>query len=217
LHVEEAVVKDIVGDRQQILVRQVKEWSEILVGFEARNRFEICSEAGETLGYAAEEGRGVARILARNFLGKLRSCTIHVYDRGGTKVGRGEKLFRWYFHRMDVYDGSRKLGAIQRQLSVLHRKFRVEGADGTELVRILSPFLRVWTFKVVIGGQEVARIRKRWGGVTREMFTDADTFAIEFTHPVLQQETRNILLVAVFLIDFVCFENNSNRGGLLGG
>jgi uncharacterized protein YxjI len=206
----------ILGSAQRLFIRQVKEWSEILVGFEARNRFEIVTEAGETLGYAAEEGSGFGAILTRNFLGRLRPCTVRIFDQSRTEVGRGEKPFRWYFHRMDVFEGERKLGAIERQFSLLHRKFTVEGPDGAPILTIHSPLLRIWTFKILMAGQEVGSVRKKWGGVLREMFTDADTFGIEFAEAILPAESKKILLVAVFLVDFVCFENNMNRSGLLG-
>jgi hypothetical protein len=39
------------------------------------------------------------------------------------------------------------------------------------------------------------------------MFTDADMFGVEF-QPHVPVEVRKLLLVATFLIDFTCFENN---------
>ena len=40
------------------------------------------------------------------------------------------------------------------------------------------------------------------------MFTDVDTFGVEWASHV-PQEIRKILLVATFLIDFTYFENNN--------
>ncbi|MBI4606804.1 MAG: scramblase [Planctomycetes bacterium] len=205
----------IVGDRKKILVRQTKEWGEILIGFESRNRFEVLDEDGQVLGYAAEEAGGFTAVLLRNLLGHCRAATVHVYGPGGEELGRGVKPFRFFFHRMEVFEGGRKIGAVQRRFSVLHRKFTVEDASGQEVLTLLSPFLRIWTFKLLAEGQEVGRISKRWGGLLKEMFTDADVFGVEFTHPRLPQEVKKLLLVAVFLVDFTCFENNQGRGSLL--
>jgi len=212
-----AIVDSITSSTGQIIIRQVKEWSEILVGFEARNRFEILAPDGTRLGYAAETGTGMGRALSRNLLGRLRQCTVRIYDPDQRELGRGEKAFRWYFHRMEVFDGDRKLGAIQRQFSILNRRFTVEGPDGAPLLAVVSPLFRIWTFKILLAGQEVGRIRKKWGGVLREMLTDADTFGLDLGSAILPEDTKKLLLVGVFLIDFVCFENNTNRQGLLGG
>jgi len=209
---ERTLLDDLIGDSTRLLVRQKKEWGEILIGFESRNRFEIFDEAGRTAGFAAEEGTGIGQIFLRNFLGRMRAAKVHIYNGGGEDVGRGEKPFRFYFHRMEVFDGQEKIGAIQRKFSILHRLFTVEDASGQEVLQIKSPFFRIWTFKLLVDGQEVGRISKKWGGILREAFTDADTFGVEFSHPKLPQTVKKLLLVAVFLVDFVCFEGNSKSG-----
>jgi len=59
-------------------------------------------------------------------------------------------------------------------------------------------------------GAEAGVIRKQWGGLLRELFTDADAFGVEF-QPHVPVEVRKLLLVATFLVDFTCFENNQGR------
>ncbi|MFT6081872.1 MAG: hypothetical protein ACJA0V_000673 [Planctomycetota bacterium] len=201
----------IVGDRTRVMIRQQKEWGEILLGFESKNRFELSDDEGQRLGLAAEESSGFGAMFARNFLGKCRKATIHIYDDAGNRVGRGEKPFSWFFHRMEVYDGTKKIGAIQRKWSWVSRKFAIENEAGREVMQIYSPIFRIWTFKLMLEDQEVGRISKKWGGMLKEMFTDADVFGMEVDETV-PNELRAILLVATFLIDFTCFENNSKSG-----
>lgn len=205
----------ILGQRQRVLVRQVKEWGEILLGFESRNRYDLLDEDGSVIGHAAEEGGGLGRILLRNFLGTCRAATFHFYDKDGQEVGHGVKPFRFYFHRLEVFDSATKLGAVQRKWAWFSRKFVLEDENGNEMLQIVSPFFRIWTFKLLLDGQEVGRIAKKWGGVLREMFTDADTFGVEFGHPKLPLALKKMLLAAVFLVDMTCFENNQGRGGTL--
>jgi hypothetical protein len=202
----------LVASRPRILVRQVKEWGEILVGFEAKNRFELLDASGQMIGRAAEEGDGLGAMFLRNIFGRCRAAKIHLYDRENRELGRGVKPFRWFFHRMEVFEGERKLGAVQRRWSWLDRRFTLEDAQGNELLTIRSPLFRIWTFKLLLRDVEVGRISKEWGGALRELFTDADTFGVEFTDASLPLEIRKLLLVATFLIDFTCFENNAGSG-----
>lgn len=197
------------------MVRQAKEWGEILVGFECRNRYEIFDEDGTKAGYAAEEGSGFGRMIGRQLFGAMRRATLHVYDSGGVEVLRGEKPFRFFFQRMEVFEGQRKLGAVQRRWSWVSRKFTIENPRGDEVLEILSPWFRIWTFKLLFGQQEVGRISKKWGGALRELFTDADSFGVEYLAQDDLEALRPILLAATFLIDFTCFENNQNSGGLI--
>lgn len=200
---------------RRIMVRQAKEWGEILVGFECRNRYEIFDGNGAKTGYAAEEGSGFGRLIGRQLLGSMRRATLHVYDEGGAEVLRGEKPFRFFFHRMEAFAGKKKLGAVQRRWSWFSRKFVIENAGGEEVLEILSPWLRIWTFKLLFRGEEVGRISKKWGGALRELFTDADTFGIEYLAEDALEALRPILLTATFLIDFTCFENNQGSGSVL--
>ena len=199
----------IVAGRKRVLIQQAREWGEILLGFESKNRFELRDPSGELLGYAAEEASGISQWFLRNLFGRCRRATIHVYDAAGLRVGRGEKPFRWFFHRMDVFDGAARLGAVQRKWSLLHRVFAVENNAGTEVMELRSPFFRPWTFTLRFQGTEAGVIRKEWSGLLQEWFTDADTFGVEFAAHV-PDKVRALLLVATFLVDFTCFENNAS-------
>ena len=200
----------ILGDRERLIVRQKKEWGEILVGFESKNRFELTDDQGEAVGLAAEEGGGFGAMLGRQFFGACRRATIHLYDPAGNEVGRGEKPFRWFFQRMEVFDGDERIGAIERKFTWLSKRLVVENASGQEIMEIRGPMLLLGrgTFTLHFQDQEVGKISKRFGGVLRELFTDADTFGVEW-QPHVPAEVRKILLIATFLIDFTYFENNN--------
>ena len=202
----------IIGDRQRVMVRQKKEWGEILVGFESKNKFELSDDQGNQLGFAAEEGGGFGAMLGRQVVGQCRRATIHIYDADGNKLGRGEKPFRWFFQRMEVFDGDQKIGAVERKFTWLNRRLMVENAAGEEVMEIVGPFFLFGrgTFRLMFQGQEVGKISKKWGGALREMFTDADTFGVECA-PHVPDQIRKILLVATFLIDFTYFENNNRN------
>jgi uncharacterized protein YxjI len=204
----------IVDGRERVLIHQMKEWGEILLGFESKNRYELRDEHGQRLGLAAEEAAGLGQWFLRNLFGRCRKASIHVYDANGQKAGRGDKPFRWFFHRMEVFDGDRRLGAVQRKWSWFHRVFAVENAQGQEVMQLKSPFFHPWTFTLTFQGQEAGVIRKKWGGLLKELFTDADVFGIEM-QPHVPVEVRKLLLIATFLVDFTCFENNQGSGSML--
>lgn len=78
-------------DARRLLIRQVKEWSEILIGYEARNRYEVQDETGRLVARVAEEDAGLGRWLGRQFLGSCRRATLHVLDTGGGEIARIRK------------------------------------------------------------------------------------------------------------------------------
>ena len=56
---------------------------------------------------------------------------------------------------------------------------------------------------------QVGKISKQWSGVLKEAFTDADNFGISFPMD-LDVKIKATLLGAVFLIDFMFFEETEN-------
>ena len=205
-------MQQLVSGHSHLLVRQKKEWGEIVLGFESRNRYEIFDPGEGTVGYAAEEGSGLGALFLRSLLGPMRRATIHVYDPDGNEVGRGEKPFRFFFHRIEVYEGARRLGAIERRWAWLNREYDVENAAGEKVLEVRSPFHRFWTFELFDGAEVVGTIRKKWSGALKEYFSDADNFGVEFPRAEAGDEVRKLLLVATFLIDLAHFENNRGAG-----
>ena len=191
-----------------LAVSQKKEWGEILTGFEGTNKYVVSDERGTELFYAVEEPGSV---LARLFLKAYRPFAINVLSRDGETLLRIERPFRFYFHTAQIFDGGGTLiGTLERHFSVLRRVYSVLSTDGNKLFDLFGPLLRPWTFEILEGGRQRGMIQKKWTGLLKESFTDADNFGVTFPSdwPV---ERKTLALGAVFLIDFVHFENKGKR------
>ena len=57
--------------------------------------------------------------------------------------------------------------------------------------------------------EEIGKVTKQWSGLLAESFTDADNFGATFPMD-LDVEVKATLLGAVFLIDFMFFEQQNN-------
>jgi uncharacterized protein YxjI len=191
-----------------LIISQQKEWAEILTGFETKNRYLVSDNNGRGLYQAAEEK---GSLLARWFLKALRPFTITVVRDGGQVVLRIVRPFRFYFHRAEVLDGQgQSLGVIERKFSVLRRIYSVQTRSGRELFEMFGPILHPWTFHIKKGNRELGKITKKWSGLLKEGFTDADTFGVMFPAE-WDVKLKGLFLGAVFLIDFVHFENKGNN------
>lgn len=203
----------LVTGHPTLLVRQAKEWVEILLGVEEANRYEICDEGGRVVARAAEVGEGLVRLLLRLTLRRLRPLELRIFNLGGEPLARAEKPFRFYFHEIEVFEGDQLIGRVVRRFSLLNRSFELLDPAGNVLASLQSRLFRIWTFQVRVQGREIGRISKRWGGLLREAFSDSDTFGVSFGEA--EPRLRKLLLFATFLVDFTSFEDNSNQRGLL--
>ena len=190
-----------------MVVSQKKEWGEILSGFETKNKYAILDESGNTLFLAAEDGGST---LLRLFLKALRPFTMSVMTEDGQPVLRVTRPFRFYFHRAEVVDANgQSLGAIEKRFSILRRVYSVYDGTGEEMFQLFGPILHPWTFEIRVDGVECGKITKKWSGLLKESFTDADNFGIVCPAD-WDVELKALFLGAVFLIDFVHFENKGD-------
>jgi len=190
-----------------LVVRQEKNWTEIVTGFEMRNKYNVMDASGELVYLAAEwEGSTWMRIILKSG----RPFTIYIMDTGGGRVLVLQRPFRFYFHKLQIADANHiPLGTIQRRFSILRRKYSVLDKMGNEVFQLFGPILHPWTFIINIPGREVGRITKKWSGLLKEAFTNADNFGVTFSAD-LDVTRKALLLGAVFLIDFVHFEKRDN-------
>ena len=187
-----------------LVVNQQIEWDEILTGFETKNRYAISDVSGNRLYLAVEEARSM---LLRQFLKTLRPFTISVLAEDGQVALRVMRPFRFYFHRAEVVDSQgQSLGVIERRFSILRRIYSVLNSSGEEVFQMFGPILHPWTFQIRDGEIEYGKITKKWSGLLKEGFTDADNCGVMFPTE-WDVKLKALCLGAVFLRDFVHFEN----------
>ena len=192
---------------ESLAIQQIKEWGEILSGLETRNNYRVMDPSGEEVLLVGEE-RG--SVLARLFLKAARPFTLRAVAGGETSLVL-RRPFRWFFSHLDILDGSgASVGSVTREFAVLRRVYTVRDASGAERFTLFGPLLRPWTFQIMSDGREVGLIQKRWSGLMNEAFSDADNFGVTFP-PDAEPADKSLLLGAVFLIDFVHFENRSGN------
>ncbi|PIK54842.1 hypothetical protein BSL78_08271 [Apostichopus japonicus] len=77
-----------------------------------------------------------------------------------------------------------------------------------------NPYLVCFCFYVFLKlmtldeSQQIGKISKQWSGITKEWFTNADNFGIQFPMD-LDVKVKGTLLGALFLIEFMFFEQQN--------
>jgi len=196
--------------QSKIRVVQRREFAE-LFGYESRNKYEICTVDGATLGYVAEQGSSLWQVLMRNYLGHWRTFELHIFDQNKNRVATVHNPFRFYFRELNVVSVSGEfLGSVKKQFAIFSKKFEIRLSDG-EMFTVSSPIWKIWTFPVVKSGEEVACIRKKWSGALKEVFLDADNFEIEFTSPSLPLAAKTVIVAAGVYVDIQYFERKAGE------
>ena len=190
-------------------MRQKKRWLEILFAWESKNKYLVFDQNEQPVFEVQEQGKGFGNLMKRLFMGPMRWFTADVESLAQQRSLLSlKKPFRFIFHRLEVRtpDGT-GLGAIQKRWTWFRRKYTVEDANGQEIATLFGPFFRPWTFKIRMAGseEEVGLLQKKWSGLAKEMFTDADNFWIQMEN-IPNPQLRALLFSATVLIDVVHFE-----------
>ena len=83
-------------------------------------------------------------------------------------------------------------------------------ASGRALLTVSSPIWRPWTFAFDRQERTLARVEKKWSGLLREAFTDADRFRVTFDPNGLNLDERSLVLAAALFIDLQFFEQKAS-------
>lgn len=190
----------------RLFVHQTIEWAEAFTNWETRNRYVIVDENNRELFHAAEvAGSAIVRV----FLKAWRPFQIVVADENGVAL-KIDRPLRCYFHEIALLDDTgRTVGSVKRRFSIFNRVYDVMDSQGRVLFELDGPLFRPWTFRILSNGQEIGLIQKKWSGLGNELFTDADRFGVSFPSSLATTE-KAMLLGAVFLIDFVHFEDTGS-------
>ncbi|CAI5448393.1 unnamed protein product [Caenorhabditis angaria] len=190
-----------------ILVQQCVEVIEVLTDFETSNRYIVHDMFMRPILYAYE----VSGVLGRVFAGSYRNFDMMFSDLYGQTVMRG-------LRRTNSGDTFRLEYPIGNLIGVVI----VDGCCAKQMIIRMScggPDLHVVypscvsgcgtsVFPVVTGNdQKVGEIVRCYPGFFKQAFTDADMFLVHF-NPGLPIHFKLMLMAAVFLTDFVFFEDD---------
>ncbi|KAM3967721.1 phospholipid scramblase 1 isoform 2-T2 [Aphomia sociella] len=205
----------------QLLVRQKVELLEAFVGFETNNKYAIMNSVGQKVYFAVEDND----CCTRNCCGPLRPFDMKVYDNFRNEVIHLRRPLAcdscWcpcWLQSMEVTaPPGTVIGSIEQEWSICKPCYVIKDAVGDVVLRIKGP---VCTFSLCgdvkfyvyskDGETKVGKITKKWSGLAREAFTDADYFGISFPMD-LDVKIKAVLLGACFLIDFMFFEKSGNQ------
>ena len=189
-------------DYSNLTVRQEVEMLQVFTGFETRNRYRVLDPSGQDVLYAYEESGTLSRL----FLNAHRPLTLHIIDGNGQPVLTAKREFFWFFSHLHFSSPEgREMGSMQRRFKWINRRFDLTDAEGS-LLHVDGPIFRPHTFWFRHSGGDLAKITKRWSGLSREAFSVADNFEVEFSDPSTPESMRWLILGAAFAIDLDFFE-----------
>lgn len=196
---------------QEIFIKQRRELFEIM-GFETRNKYELFDGFKTKFGFSAEQSKGLAGFVFRYFLGHWRSFDILFFNEDKKVLLKLEHPFRWFFEECTIKDeDDSTLAIIKWKWSLFYKKLNIFDEKQQLIGFIRAPRFYIWTFSIFDSkGNKIAIIKKKWGGLLKEVFLDSDSFKLSFRDQNLSNNFKNISLCLAIFIDLLYFEKKAS-------
>jgi len=215
----------------QLVVKQKKDMIEIFTGWEQANKFVIMNSLGQQVYFATEE----SGLCERQCCGPARGFIMHVTDNAGQEVMRATREFKCCagvpccicggcdehcaFEVTIEAPVGNVVGKVRQAFTWWKPHFEIVGDDGNIYATIRGPccFGAICCpdsdFPIYPKDNEtteIGKVSKVWAGWGKELFTDAQTFTVQFPLD-MDVKQKAVFVGAVFLIDFMYYERKSNN------
>jgi uncharacterized protein YxjI len=176
---------------------------------ELRNQYRVFDQHGQPIGSVQQAAQSPLAFLLRLFsdLDVALPITLHFVNAAGqVELVLHKPWFRWLCSVR--HPGGAELGTIAKQFRLGKARFGLADPHGQPLGEVRAENWRAKDFTVVdSGGQEVARVTKKWAGL-RELLTDADNYVVE-VRPAVADPLRSLAIASCLAIDVIMKQKDS--------
>lgn len=177
--------------------------------FRAANNFDVYQpDTKELLMTCREEQLGFLTKAFR-FTDYKRMTPFHIEIRSARgervlEVKRGLSLFLSTVEVLD--EQGQVVGRFSQKFFSIGGRFDILDPQNRVLCTLKGTWTS-WDFSFIQGGNELARVTKKWAGIGRELFTSADNYMLSVNEQVRKDDpVRILILAAVMCIDMVLKE-----------
>ncbi|MCT4671925.1 MAG: phospholipid scramblase-related protein [Prolixibacteraceae bacterium] len=178
--------------------------------FKASNNYDIHDpETDELIIECREVNLGTfAKILRFNKdYKRMTPFEIILNDKEGNQILKVKRGWTFLRSEVEVFDHNNQIvGRLRQKLMSIGGKFRVYDKDENEICLLKGKWTS-WEFSFLKEEVELAKVSKKWAGMTKELFTSADNYMLSIDARVPANAIERILIMAsVVCIDMVLKE-----------
>jgi uncharacterized protein YxjI len=191
--------------------------------FRSHHTYDIYDADTEEQIGLADESISAVKQLMRWFVSKqLMGTRIEVREKPDDSlvftISRAGYIFR---SRVEVHDAQGTLvGYFKSKLVSWSGGFYVYDGNGRQFAEVKGN-LTGFKYRILTpdGAVELGRVSKQWKGLTREIFTSADTYLVEINQDLDDQPLAKMLVLAAALATDMIFKSESRTSnvGAVGG
>jgi uncharacterized protein YxjI len=170
---------------------------------ELTNEYAVFDDSGNQIGAVRQVGQSAVRKVLRALtsVDQFLTTRLEVVDGDGTVLLRLTRPAKFLKSKVIVQDGSgREVGTIVQENVIGKIRFGLQAGE-RNVGSINAENWRAWDFNIQDhNGREVARVKKKWEGIVKNVFTTADNYIVNIPSP-LEDPLRTLVIAAALSID----------------
>lgn len=183
--------------------------------FSSRNSYEILDEAGTVIGTAEQQTGTLAKLIG--MVAGEPTTQIEFREKPDDSLVFTVKRSGLVFKKVQVLDAQGAvIGLYKAKRFSLSGGFHVYDGSGKHVAEIRGKLLKSdYTFFQPDGKTEMGKVSKKWAGAMKELFTSADTYAVQI-EPAFGDDpkTKMLILGAAVAIDaLMSTDGGASDGG----
>ena len=177
--------------------------------FKAANNYDILDPQGQLLLKCREDKLGGwCKFLRFTKYKRMTPFHIEIKSPEDETLLQVKRPTTWFVSNVSVEDSAnKKLGGFKQKFFSLGGKFTIHDPQEVPIFHLEGKWTG-WNFYFKDEtGKELAHISKKWQGLGKELFTTADTYAIEISNDVPKDsQVRQLIIASSMCIDMVLKE-----------
>lgn len=171
------------------------------------NTYSVQDQDGNKIGAIKEDLKLSRMVLGKILSKKMMPFSLNILDSSDNVIASVHKDFAVLSPTITLQDSNGKtLAVIKKRFNLLKHEYEILDPKDNHLASITGNYIE-WSFKVKDNsGTELGSISKKFGGMLKELFTDADKYIVKI-NPELQDEIlRMIVVISAAVVDKIYYE-----------
>ncbi len=176
----------------------------------------VDGDTRKPLGTAAVRKTGFMKLLLGLVFGKDRmTTTVDVRQKSDDAILFSVRRSGFLFSKVQALDAERQvLGTYKTKKFSLAGGFHIYDKDGKHVTEIRGKMFKA-EYKILMpdGKSEMGTVSKKWGGMAKELFTSAKTYAVEIAPRCAEDFTAKMLILGAAIAIDAIFTKKGGKGG----
>jgi uncharacterized protein YxjI len=176
--------------------------------FKFHNEYKVYDPMGLHVGSVTQHvstGQKLLRLLLKK---SMLPFFLTVTDTNGKLLASIHRGWTFWLSNIIIKDGNGEIsGYINQKFRFLKPRFRIFDTNQVQIAEINGDW-KAWAFTITDqNGIQIGWINKKWGGLSKEFFTNADKYHVTIAPQYAEDQNKMNIVVTAITIDMVLKES----------